>query len=131
MSHVISRDTVACDSLASSAIDRVNQVYLTRRQVNPLARIPFFERCREMVSLFIGSGDAAQLQAGIQRLVGEATTPNGTIHPEKHSFGGHGGGLSGFVYLRPMTETCARPISTRSLHKLPYPTSKFVVVHAQ
>lgn len=46
-------------------------------QVNPLLRVPLFREFRVILAEFMGSGDLAQLEDDLQKLV-EDQTPHGT-----------------------------------------------------
>lgn len=46
-------------------------------QVNPLSRIPYFERSRGLLSVFMDSEEEADLESRMQSLVNEASTVGG------------------------------------------------------
>ena len=47
------------------------------QQVNPLVRIPYFERNRALLSGFMDSGEETGLEVGMQRLADEAAAVGG------------------------------------------------------
>ena len=47
------------------------------QQVNPLVRIPYFERNRALLSVFLDSGEETDLEVGMQRLADEAAAVGG------------------------------------------------------
>lgn len=46
-------------------------------QINPLSRLSYFERSRALLSVFMDSGEEAELELRMQSLVDEASTVGG------------------------------------------------------